>query len=241
MEILTSLFNTILYKPLFNLLIIIYYYIPPHDLGVSIIILTLIIKIFLYPVTLQSFISQKKMSALQPKIKEIQKKYKTKEEQSRALMELYKKEKINPFSGCFPLLVQLIILIALFRVFWGGITFETLKNLYSFVPYPRQISPLFLGILDLSKPDIFLAFLAGFLQYFQAKEISKHSFPSLNKKDFSYLFQKQTQYFFPFFTFLILLKTPAAVSLYWIVSLIFGIFQYSLLPKEKLKNEKRKL
>lgn len=232
MGIFNSLFNIILYKPLFNLLVILYYYLPIRDLGISIIILTLIVKFFLYPITLKSLISQKKMTELQPKIKEIQKKYKNKkEEQAKALMELYKKEKINPFSGCLPLLIQFPILIALLKVFWGGITPEAMVDLYSFIPYSGEISSLFLGILDLSKPNIFLALIAGTLQYIQTKQSSQQKNSFSEEKDFSYLFQKQMLYFFPFFTFLILLKIPAAIALYWIISLIFGIFQYLILNK----------
>ncbi len=230
MEIFTFLFYTILYKPLFNLLIIIYYFLPPHDLGISIIALTLIVKIILYPITLKSLISQKKMSELQPKIREIQKKYKDqKEKQAKALMELYKKEKINPFSGCLPLLIQLPILIALLKVFWGGISPQSMINLYSFVPQIKEIPPLFLGLLDLSKPSIFLALIAGISQYFQTRQTSQFSLEK--EKEISQVFQKQMLYFFPFFTFLILLKIPAAVALYWITSTFFTIFQYYLLSK----------
>ena len=104
MSFLTLAFNTILYRPLFNALLLLYEYLPGQDFGVAIIVLTCIIRLALYPSTLKSIKSQKALQEIQPKIKEIQTKFKhKKEEQGRAMMELYKKEKINPLSGCLPL------------------------------------------------------------------------------------------------------------------------------------------
>lgn len=85
--------------------------------GISIIILTILIKFLLHPLTLQSMKSQKKLASLQPKIKELQEKYKDNAEVlNREIMKLYQKEKINPFSGCLPLLFQMPLLIAMYRV-----------------------------------------------------------------------------------------------------------------------------
>lgn len=94
MNILVLIFNTVLYRPLLNGLILLYEYIPGHDFGIAIIILTLIIRSLLYPSSIRGVRSQKALADLQPKIKEIQEKYKNnKEEQTKLLMELYKKEK----------------------------------------------------------------------------------------------------------------------------------------------------
>jgi len=227
-DVFVNIFNTILYQPLFNALIFLYNYIPGHDFGVAIILFTIIIRIILYPLTLQSIRSQKNFQELQPKIKEIQEKYKKdREKQGKALLELYQKEKINPFSGCLPLLIQIPILIALYQIFWKGFQPEALLNLYSFIPHPGQINPVFLGIIDLSKPFPILAFLVGFAQFFQTKmTVSKTQQKEKSKKiQFSDIIQKQTLYFFPFFMVLILWKLPAALSLYLLVTTLFTIFQ----------------
>lgn len=240
MDFLINFFNVVLYQPLFNLLILIYLYLPGRDFGIAVIVLTLLTKVIFYPLGAKAIKSQKDLSELQPKIKEIQEKYKDdKQRQSKALMELYQKEKINPLSGCLPLLIQLPILIALFQVFWRGFQPEQMVNLYSFVPFPGQIELTFLGILNLSVPSLGLAVLAGILQFFQTKMITPHQKSGGGQKkkapDFSQLMQKQMLYFFPIFTVFILWRLPSAIALYWLVTSIFSIGQqYLILRKKKI-------
>ena len=150
-----SLFTTLIYKPIYNLLILVYNIVPFHDFGIAIIIVTILIKLVLIPLSKKQIESQRKMQILQPKIKEVQQKYKNdKEKQSRALMELYKTHKTNPMSGCLPLIFQLVFLIALYRVFFNisntGLRVDS-SNLYAFVTNPGQINQYFLGIVDLSR------------------------------------------------------------------------------------------
>ena len=98
-ETIASFFFTILYQPLFNGLVLLYNYIPGHDFGAAIIFLTLIIRLVLYPISVKAVNSQRSLQKLQPQMKEIQEKYKTdKEKQAKEVLDLYKKEKINPFS-----------------------------------------------------------------------------------------------------------------------------------------------
>jgi len=145
MEIISSLFNTILYQPLFNLLIFFYNVIPGHDFGLAIILVTLLIRIFLFPLSKKGLKSRKALEELQPKIKEIQKKYKNKEEQAQKLMEIYKEHKVNPASGCLPTLIQLPIFIALYLVLKNVSQMITtngeIQGLYSFILNPGTISP----------------------------------------------------------------------------------------------------
>ena len=144
MEFLINAFNLILYQPFFNALVLLYQYLPGRDFGIAVIFLTVLIRIIFYPLGIQAIRSQKALGELQPKIKEIQEKYKNdRERQTRAMMELYQKEKINPFSGCLPLLIQLPILIALYQVFWRGLRPEEMVHLYDFVPHPGVIDPTF--------------------------------------------------------------------------------------------------
>lgn len=232
-ELFINLFNTILYQPLFNALVLLYEYLPGHDFGIAVIVLTVLIKIIFYPLGIQAIRSQKVLSELQPKIKEIQEKFKDdKEKQGRAMMELYQKEKINPFSGCLPLLIQLPILIALYRVFWKGFQSGQMTHLYGFVPHPGVISPTFLGLVNLAEPSIVLAILAGIFQFWQSKMLApKTKTTQKGTPEFSQMIQKQMLYFFPIFTVFILLKLPAAVGLYWIVAVLFSIIQQRFILK----------
>lgn len=229
MNFFIDLFNIILYRPLFNILILLYQYLPCQDFGIAIIVLTVLIRLLFYPLSLKAIKSQKVFQELQPKIHEIQQRCKNdKEKQSRELMELYQKEKINPFSGCLPLLIQLPILIALYQVLRRGLVPEEMANLYPFVSNPGQISSIFLGMIDLSQPYLVIAVLAGIFQFIQARMFTFKT-PKIEIKgsldQFSKILQKQTLYIFPIFTFFILLKLPAAIGLYWLVSTIFSIFQ----------------
>ena len=92
---LVDIFNNFLYYPLFNLLVLIYNYIPGNDFGLAIILLTLIIRLVLYPLSVKALNSQRSLQKLQPKLEEIQKKYKNdKEKQAKETLELYRLEKI---------------------------------------------------------------------------------------------------------------------------------------------------
>ena len=235
MEFLANAFNSILYQPLFNALVLLYEYLPGHDFGIAVIVLTVLIRLIFFPLMAKSIKSQKALSELQPKIQEIQQKYKNdKEKQAKATMELYKKAKINPFGGCLPLLIQLPILFAIYRVFWKGLEPAQLSYLYSFIPNPGTINPVFLGIVNLSQANLVLAILAGILQFFQTKmmvpsQIAASGSKQKNAKkgipDFQGMMQKQMTYFFPVFTVFILWKLPSAIGIYWIVSAFFSIIQ----------------
>src|SRR4030042_2598314 len=110
------MFHDFVYQPLYNILILLYDWIPGGDFGVAIIVFTAILRALLVPLYKKQVESQKKMQEIQPKIKEIQQKYKgDKEKQTKAVMEFYKQNKTNPFSGCLPLVVQMVFLIAIYR------------------------------------------------------------------------------------------------------------------------------
>ncbi|MEA3344068.1 MAG: YidC/Oxa1 family membrane protein insertase, partial [Patescibacteria group bacterium] len=235
---------TILYEPLFNALILLYKYIPGHDFGIAVIILTILIKFLFYPLGVNMIKSQKALSELQPKIKEIQEKYKNdKEKQVKETMDLYKKEKTNPFSGCLPLLIQFPVLIALFwvfKAFEGGLGPEEFKSLYSFVSC-SGINTTFLGIIDLVEPSIFIAILAGIGQFFQVKMTSmKATLTKGKSSEFSNIMQKQMQYLLPGFTVFILFSLPSAIGLYWLVTTLFTILQqYFILKKSDISGAEK--
>ena len=240
MELLINAFNTILYQPLFNALVLLYEYLPGHDFGVAVIVLTILIRILLYPLMVKSIKSQRVLSELQPKIKEIQDKYKhDKEKQAKETMALYQREKINPFGGCLPLLLQLPILIALYRVFWKGLEPEAMARLYSFVPNPGIIDPTFFGLINLAEASIVLAFIAGIVQFFQSKMLMPRKQKTEQKKNqapqLSDMMQKQMLYFFPIFTVFILWKLPSAIAVYWIITALFSIGQQYLVFRPRTK------
>lgn len=241
MEFIVGIFNQVLYFPLLNILILIYDFLPFKDLGVAIVILTILIRFLLYPLSKKSIQSQQAINKLQPEIKEIQKKYKKKEERARETMLLYQKYKINPVAGCLPILIQLPVLIALFRVFSIGLNLDQLGHLYSFVSRPETINFMFLGIVDLSRRSILLSVLAGFLQFIQSKMTlpQRKNSQSSGKLDFASIMNQQMIYFMPIFTIFIALNLPAALPLYWIAITLFGIVQQRLTPAVANSQEKK--
>ncbi len=253
------LFNEFVYQPIYNLLIFTYNIIPLHDFGIAIILVTVLIKLLLIPLSRKQIESQKKMQELQPKIKAIQDKYKNdKEKQSRALMEFYKENKANPFSGCLPMVFQLIFLIAIYRVLFNisknGLIVSG-SDLYLFMHNPGQINHLFLGLIDLSSIVDFKNFSAGNIahivlvvmaagaQYVQTKMLmatksrkdgEAKSSKEGKEQDFAQIMSKQMLYLAPIMTLFIGIKFPAGLALYWLVSTLFMIAQQDYL--EKLKN-----
>lgn len=237
---IASFFYLILYQPLFNALVFLYNRIPGHDFGIAIIFLTIIIRFLLLPLSVKAVKSQAGLQKLQPKIQEIQKNYKdNKEKQAKEMLELYKTEKINPFSALLLGLIQIPILIALYQVFNNGLNPKELFALYPFVSNPGQINPLFLGLVNLAKANIFLAVLAGIVQYWQSKMLM----PLQKGKsgDFSQILQSQMIYFLPVFTVIILFSLPSALGLYWTISGLFSIIQqYYIIKKPSTKEDGQK-
>jgi len=231
---LGNIFNQLLYEPIFKFLVFLYNNIPGHDLGVVIIILTLLIRIILFPLSQKSIRSQMRMSQFKDQIKDIQNKYKSKEEQSRELMKFYKENKINPFSGCLPLVIQLPILIALYRVF-----INVLNPNNGLV-----LGHTFLGIIDLSKTSSVLAILAGVSQFFASRLTMKRtaSMPQPGVSDKAASTQKsmskQMTYLFPILTIFIAWKFPAGLAFYWVVSTLLGLVQDYYLYNKYGRNPK---
>ncbi len=246
---MSFLFHTLVYQPIYNLLIFVYNIIP--DFGVAIIISTILVKFLLIPLSKKQIESQKKMQELQPKIKELQVKHKDdKEKQSRAMMELYKESKTNPLSGCLPMVAQLVFLIAIYRVLFNISTAGLVVNnadLYSFIANPGQINKLFVGTVDLaaaidlshigieSLPHIILVVLAAGAQFIQTKMMMNKKAPQANKgaeADFSEIMTKQMLFLGPLLTLFIGIKFPAGLALYWLVSTGFMIVQQRYMEKK---------
>ena len=152
--------NAVLYKPLLNALAFLVSVIPGGDVGIAVILLTILVKIILFPLSQKSIESQAAMNILAPELDKIKKSGVNREEQAKLTFELYKKYKTNPFSGCLIQIPIIIILIALYYVFYKGINFDN-GLLYSFIQAPEHINMIFLGLIDLSKKSLILALLAG--------------------------------------------------------------------------------
>lgn len=238
---MTSLFNTVIYQPILNLLIWLYNVIPGSDMGLAIIALTIIAKLVLYPFTAAQIKQQKALQDIQPKIEEIRKRLKDdKEGQAKELMELYKKEKVNPASSCLPLLVQLPIFIGLFRALKDGLSSHSLNLLYPFVANPGTVNNMMFGLVDLSKPNIVLAILAAGVQFVQSKQIMKKPSPatppapevagSEGAKDegMAAIMNKQMLYIMPLVTVFIGLSLPGGLTLYWLVMSVLTVVQQSI-------------
>lgn len=225
-----EIFNNFLTEPLFNVLVFFYNTVAFRDFGIAIILLTTLIRLILWPLSQKALTAQQSLQELQPKIKEIQKKYQDrKEEQAKALMELYKTHRVNPLGGCLPILVQIPILIALYIVFLNGLNPDYLQNLYSFVANPGSIDPDFVGLVDLSARSVPLALVAGLLQFFQSKlalpKIKLAGAPKGSDEAITKMISRQTLYFLPALTVVISLRLPAGLPLYWSFTTIFTILQ----------------
>ena len=243
---ISALFNQILYYPLLNILVFLYNIIPGQSFGLAIILLTIIIKFILSPLNQKSLKAQKAMQKIQPELKKLQQQHKDPMERNKAIMAFYKENKVNPVSGCLPVLLQFPIIIALFQLLRKVLEPDGLNGLYSFVGNPGQIDPWFLGI-NLAVSSIVLAILAGGFQFIQAKMMMQYkkdpasasdkSKAVAGKFDISSMMGKQMTYVMPIFTVIIAARFPAGLALYWIISTVFSIGeQYWINYKNDNKN-----
>ena len=180
------------------------------NFGISIIVVTILIKILLLPLTLKQDKSMKEMKKLQPELEKIKQKYANdKQMLNIKTMELYREHKVNPLGGCLPILVQLPILIALFGVLRNGII-------------PKDSSFLW---LKLSVPDPFyvLPVLNGAVSFFQQKLMgSADSNPQM----------KNMMYIFPIMMIMFSVKMPSGLQLYWLTSSILAVVQQYFIMKK---------
>lgn len=237
---MAHLFTIIFYQPILNLLVFLYNTVSFHDFGVAIILLTVVIKLVFWPLGRQAIKSQKSLQDLQPKMAELKKKYAdNKAELSRATMALYKENKVNPFSSCLPLLIQLPFLFAVYQVFRAGVA-NDLGLVYSFVFKPEVINTISFGFLDLAKPSVYLAILAGLAQFWQAKMLITKK-PAVNtpgSKDegMAAIMNKQMLYFMPALTVFIGISLPGGLTLYWFVITVLTALQQVFTLRNKKKD-----
>jgi len=226
------MFDAILYKPIINTLVYLYNTIAYNDLGIAIILLTILVRIILFPLFQKSTKQQLVMQKIQPRMKQIQKDHKNdKEKQAKALMDLYKEHKINPFSWILLFIVQIPILIALFHVFRDGFSPDNLAKLYSFVSAPESNNHLFLNLIDLTKASIPLALIAAVLQYLQGKLTMKVNSGTIARQMAIMIWVG------PAIALVFLFNLPAAIGIYWITTTLFSIAQQQIIMKNLKENE----
>ena len=213
--------------------------VPGGDVGIAVIVLTILVKLILFPLSQKSIESQAEMNILSPEINKIKASGASKEEQARQTFDLYKKHKVNPFSGCLLVLIQIPIIFALYFVFYKGITSHG-DLLYSFIHIPEQLNMMFLGLIDISGKSLTLAVLAGVSQYLQAHfmpkpapSVSKDGSPASFAESFAKSMHMQMKYVFPFLVAFIAYSISGAVALYWITSNLFMVGQQIYVRKEK--------
>lgn len=237
------LWNTLLYKPLINALALLVGILPGGDVGLAVILLTILVKIILFPLSERQIKNQAAMNLLAPELEKIKKSGNSKEEQARLTFELYKKHKTNPFSGCLIQIPLILVIIALYQVFLQGISFDP-ALLYSFVHVPQEVNMHFLGFINLGEKSFILALLAAISQYFQAYFMPQPKPPKNDdsfQANFSRSMYTNMKYGFPILIFVILytdflgVSLSAAVALYWITSNIFTIGQQVYVNKTEKK------
>ena len=165
------MYNQFIFQPLYNGLVGIMVLIPGIDVGIAVIIFTIIIRLILFPLSKSALLTQVRMKEVEPEAAKIRTQY-ANEKQTQALkvMELYKAKKVKPFSGILLLIIQLPILLALISVFYKiiptidtHILYVSIQTAFNHMTAP---SPTLLG-LDLTKKNIILAIITGVVQFFQ--------------------------------------------------------------------------
>ncbi|MDS1029834.1 YidC/Oxa1 family membrane protein insertase [Bacillota bacterium LX-D] len=190
--------------------------------GFAIILFTVFIKLLLFPLTSIQVKSMRAMQELQPKLKEIQTKYKNDQQKAQqAMMELYQKNKVNPFSGCLPLLVQMPILFALFTA---------LRTFFDPKLHPAYVNlehATFFWIPNLGVPDplYILPILAAVFTFVQQKASTP------NNTDPT---QKTMLYIMPLFMGWIAKSFASGLALYWVVYSIVSALEQFLLKKQRI-------
>ncbi len=230
--------------PLLNLLIF-FYQVLGHNLGLAIIALTFFLRLLLLPLTWPALSSAQKLKKLQPHLDKLKEKHgQDKTALAKAQWELYQEHGFNPLAGCLPLLLSLPVMLALYQVLLQALNLEFWQELnaklyFSFLQIkgPEELVTRFLWF-DLTKPDPFfiLPLLVGVSQLLNAYLMpSPAPAASSNKKgeseELMKMIQQQNRYLFPLFSAFITLRLPAGVGLYWFFSTVFGIIQQFIINR----------
>jgi len=218
-------FQTVIYVPIYNALVFFVDLIPNHDIGIAVVIVTIIVRVVLWPLSKRAVKAQMDMKKIAPEIEELKKKFKDKpEEQGKAIFALYRERDIHPFSGFLLLLIQLPILLGLYWVFaLGGFPEVNPEYLYPFVKMPSSVNMEFLGVIDMGGHSIVLAVVAMVAQFFYTRlsmgprgsATPMETVESSFSKDMAKSFDLQARYMLPVIIGVIGYTVAAAAPLYW--------------------------
>jgi len=237
-----NIFTTLLVQPLFNILFIFYALIPGHDFGVAVILLTVLVRILLWPLVTKQLHSQRVMQQLQPELARVKKEAAgDRQKETQMLMELYKEKGTSPFASLMPLLIQLPIFFALYIVLRDAVQPNQISQLaYGFVQQLQPVADIInhkvtfsatlFGLVDLTKPNVALAAFAALAQFYQAKQLQPKN--QTGETDQARIMRAMI-YFFPVITFVFGLTLPSALALYWgVTSLVAAFQQYWVLLRD---------
>jgi YidC/Oxa1 family membrane protein insertase len=231
----SAFWHTVFFDPIYNGLIFIAGHLPHADVGVAIILLTVIVKVILLPLSIKAAHTQHAMRSIEPKLKELKELHKdNREELGRQTFAAYKEAGINPFASIILLLLQIPVVIALYMSVYsgGGVKLPAINEaiLYSFVAEPASLSMLFLGFFDIAGRSIVLAVLAGATQFASGAlslppmKPKAEGAPDL-KEDLARSMQLQMKYAMPVIITFVAYSVPAAVALYFVTSNLMTIVQ----------------
>lgn len=243
-----GIWDTIFYQPLYNALIALVNIFPGHSLALSIVVLTVLVKLLLSPLSRRSLKNQIMQRRLQPYVEKIRARYTDRQEQATKLMEFYKLNKSNPFSGCLLVLLQFPIIIALYTTFLRGVSADP-EMLYSFISLPEKLNTVYLGgLINLQETSVILALATGFVQLVQVRfspafqnaknDKAKKSLKEISDpEEMQAVLMKKVQagmrYFVPIMITGFALFVPSAVALYWMTSNLFTIIQEILITRKQ--------
>ena len=225
----------LLASPLGYLLTWLYDFIGSY--GIAVLVLTVIIKLALYPVYAKQIKATMNMSKMQPKINEIQQKYaKDKQLMNEKMAELYKEEGGSMYGGCLPMIVQMLVIMGLFSLF---------RNPMNYIGSDQMLFAVhesFLWIQDLAQPDKWILPIISGVATFIAYYFSQTTQAGANA-DQMQVMNKMMKYIFPVLILLMARSYPAGLALYWSGSQIMQIFyniRFARMKKKALEEEKHK-
>ncbi|MFA6090079.1 MAG: YidC/Oxa1 family membrane protein insertase [Candidatus Woesearchaeota archaeon] len=244
---LSQLWRGILYRPIYNILIYFTKVIPGHDLGIAIILLTILVRSILLLPSQKAMVAQRKMQEIQPRLAKIKEQHKGDQQKiAMETMALWKEAKVNPFGSCLPLLMQIPFLIAVFYAIQGGLNPDNTYMLYTIYENfgLHTISTNFFGILELTKTNLYiLPIIVGGLQFVQMKLAMARTSKKHDEKDKKDTDKKEKNemdiannmmiYMMPVMIAVFTASMPAGVGLYWGSSTVYGIIQQIFVNKGK--------
>lgn len=236
------LWTTIIYQPIYNALIFFASILPGYNLGLAIILLTILIRsILLFP-NHKALKSQKKLQSIQHKISALKDKHGDDQQKiAQETFAIYKEHKVSPFSSCLPMLIQLPILIGLFNVIQNGMDPGSSYLLYG--PLKAfdlaQVNTNFFGLLDLTKIDfIAMPIIVGVMQFLQVKlSFGRSKAKAAKPANEMEAASRTMMYVMPVMIAFFTASVPSGVGLYWAFSTLYGIIQQMIVNRQHESTE----